>query len=106
MNDQLYCCGLGERVKLPQNLKLHSHSLPVRVSLMHRLQTVDPDFSIYTASLPYAVRRALSPQTSHGAKKLRDALLTDDGQFRWSRFQDVLAQVRPWFHSSPGIYQS
>lgn len=25
---------------------------------------VDPDFSIYTASLPYAVRRALSPQTS------------------------------------------
>ena len=57
-------------------------------------QTVDPDFSIYTASLPYAVRRALSPQTSRGAQKLRGALLTADGQFRWSRLQEVLAQVR------------
>jgi hypothetical protein len=57
-------------------------------------QVVDPDFSIYTASLPYAVRRALSPQTSRGARKLRDALLTPDGQFRWSRLHEVLAMVR------------
>mmetsp|Transcript_15571 Transcript_15571/g.21509 ORF Transcript_15571/g.21509 Transcript_15571/m.21509 type:complete len:794 (-) Transcript_15571:113-2494(-) len=51
---------------------------------------VDPDFSIYTASLPYAVRRALSPQTTQGSQKLRRALLTKTGEFRWNRLNEVL----------------
>jgi len=51
---------------------------------------VDPDFSIYTASLPYAVRRALSPQTSRGVNILRQALLTEEGEFRVDQLSEVL----------------
>ena len=54
---------------------------------------VDPDFSIYSSALPYAVRRALSPETEKGEATLRSALLTDEGAFRWGRLDAVLAQV-------------
>jgi predicted unusual protein kinase regulating ubiquinone biosynthesis (AarF/ABC1/UbiB family) len=54
---------------------------------------VDPNFSIYSSALPYAVRRALSPETEKGEAVLRSALLTDSGAFRWSRLNDVLSQL-------------
>ncbi len=54
---------------------------------------VDPNFSIYSSALPYAVRRALSPETEKGEAVLRNALLTDSGAFRWSRLNDVLSQL-------------
>lgn len=43
---------------------------------------VDPKFNIYQAALPYALRRALSPETEAGRQVLRDTLLDSDGQFR------------------------
>lgn len=54
---------------------------------------VDPNFSIYSSALPYAVRRALSPETEKGEAVLRSALLTDSGAFRWSRLNQVLDQL-------------
>jgi predicted unusual protein kinase regulating ubiquinone biosynthesis (AarF/ABC1/UbiB family) len=54
---------------------------------------VDPNFSIYSSALPYAVRRALSPETEKGEAVLRSALLTDAGAFRWSRLNEVLNQL-------------
>ena len=54
---------------------------------------VDPNFSIYSSALPYAVRRALSPETAKGEAVLRSALLTDSGAFRWSRLNQVLDQL-------------
>jgi len=54
---------------------------------------VEPDFSIYTAALPFAVRRALSPETPRGKEALRSALLDDEGNFRFSYFSEVLQQT-------------
>ncbi len=39
------------------------------------------------------MRRALSPETEKGEAALRSALLTDSGAFRWSRLNEVLAQL-------------
>lgn len=50
---------------------------------------VEPDFSIYTAALPFAVRRALSPETPRGKDALRAALLDDEGNFRFGYFSEV-----------------
>lgn len=55
---------------------------------------VDPNFSIYTQALPYAVRRALSPSTEKGEAALRSALLTDQGEFRFGRLNELLEQVQ------------
>jgi len=55
---------------------------------------VDPDFSVYTASLPYAVRRSLSPETSKGETALREALLTAEGEFRWERLTEILERAQ------------
>ena len=64
---------------------------------------VDPNFSIYSSALPYAVRRALSPETAKGEAVLRSALLTDSGAFRWSRLNEVLDQLESLSQkASPG----
>lgn len=54
---------------------------------------VDPNFSIYTQALPFAVRRALSPETEKGEQTLRSALLTDTGEFRFNRLMQLLART-------------
>lgn len=54
---------------------------------------VDPDFSIYVKALPYAVRRALSPETERGEAVLRETLLTESGAFRWGRLNELLQQL-------------
>ncbi|KAK3281161.1 hypothetical protein CYMTET_11036 [Cymbomonas tetramitiformis] len=54
---------------------------------------VDPNFSVYMASLPYAVRRILSPETNQGKEALRNALLTERGDFKFQRLNEILAQV-------------
>ena len=48
---------------------------------------------MYMASLPYAVRRMLSPETPHGKRVLREALLTDTNDFRFDRLNEILAQM-------------
>ena len=53
----------------------------------------DPDFNVYEAALPYAVRRGLAPTTPHGASSLRATLLTERGSFQWARFQATLAMA-------------
>lgn len=53
----------------------------------------DPDFNVYEAALPYAVRRGLAPTTPHGATSLRATLLTERGSFQWARFQATLAMA-------------
>eukprot|EP00873_Tetraselmis_striata_P030002 jgi/Tetstr1/450266/TSEL_037302.t1 len=53
---------------------------------------VEPEFSIYTAALPFAVRRALSPETPRGVDALRAALLDDEGNFRFDYITQVLEQ--------------
>lgn len=50
----------------------------------------DPNFNIYAASLPYAVRRALAPATAAGAVALRSALLDESNRVRWERFQELM----------------
>jgi len=53
---------------------------------------VEPNFSIYTAALPFAVRRALSPETPRGVDALRAALLDEEGNFRFDYITQVLEQ--------------
>mmetsp|Transcript_73852 Transcript_73852/g.130243 ORF Transcript_73852/g.130243 Transcript_73852/m.130243 type:complete len:972 (-) Transcript_73852:1842-4757(-) len=53
--------------------------------------TADPTFNIYKASLPYAVRRALSPCTEPGVKALKEAWFTEGGQLQWDRIDELLA---------------
>ena len=43
------------------------------------LSQVKPDFNIYEASMPYAVQRALSPQTEAAVAALRETWVTDTG---------------------------
>ena len=53
----------------------------------------DPDFNIYTASLPYAIRRAMAPATEEGQKAMRDAFLNEkDNSIRWERISELLGQ--------------
>mmetsp|Transcript_22564 Transcript_22564/g.49434 ORF Transcript_22564/g.49434 Transcript_22564/m.49434 type:complete len:790 (-) Transcript_22564:447-2816(-) len=51
----------------------------------------DPDFNIYTAAAPYAVRRALTPRTPSGITALRRALLNDRGELRLEELQAAMA---------------
>jgi predicted unusual protein kinase regulating ubiquinone biosynthesis (AarF/ABC1/UbiB family) len=64
---------------------------------------VDPDFSIYSSALPYAVRRALSPETAAGEATLRRALLTEEGAFRWGRLNEVLQQMTTLQQARPDV---
>ena len=51
----------------------------------------DPDFNIYTASLPYAIRRAMAPATPEGRKAMRAAFLNEhDNSVRWERITELV----------------
>ena len=51
----------------------------------------DPDFNIYVASLPYAVRRAMAPATEEGRRAMRAAFLNEaDNSVRWDRIAELL----------------
>ena len=51
----------------------------------------DPDFNIYVASLPYAVRRAMAPATEEGRRAMRAAFLNEaDNTVRWDRIAELL----------------
>ena len=51
---------------------------------------VDPNFNIYEVSLPWALRRALSPSTEDGARQLRSSILTADNQLQWEKIMTLL----------------
>ena len=53
----------------------------------------DPDFNIYTASLPYAIRRAMAPATKEGQKAMRNAFLNEDATVRWGRIEELLGKA-------------
>ena len=55
----------------------------------------DPDFNIYTASLPYAIRRAMAPATPEGRRLMRDAFLEHDNSVRWDRVAELLRNELP-----------
>lgn len=48
-------------------------------------ETVDGDFDIYSAAMPYAARRALAPTTPEGFDALKAALVDDKGALRVDR---------------------
>ena len=48
-------------------------------------ETVDGEFDIYSAAMPYAARRALAPTTASGAVALRAALVDASGALRIDR---------------------
>jgi hypothetical protein len=51
----------------------------------------DPDFNIYVASLPYAVRRAMAPATEEGRRAMRAAFLNEaDNTVRWDRIAELM----------------
>lgn len=54
-------------------------------------ERVDPDFNIYTAALPIAVRRALSPRTKAARQAMRETVLAEGGKLRWERLEALLA---------------
>ena len=56
----------------------------------------DPDFNIYTASLPYAIRRAMAPATPEGRRLMRDAFINEhDNSVRWDRVAELLRNELP-----------
>jgi len=54
---------------------------------------VRPDFNIYEASLPYAMQRALSPQTKAAVAALRENFVTEEGAPKWDTLDSLLAQA-------------
>ena len=50
----------------------------------------DPDFNIYTTALPITLRRLVSPSTAEARKTLRNNVLTDKGELKWSELKDLL----------------
>ena len=55
----------------------------------------DPDFNIYTASLPYAIRRAMAPATPEGRKAMRAAFLNEhDNSVRWDRITELVGGAK------------
>lgn len=51
---------------------------------------VDSKFSIYEMSMPWAVRRSLSPSTREGIRVLRNTFLTEDNRVQWDRFLELM----------------
>merc|ERR1712151_1349004 len=51
--------------------------------------SVDPDFNIYEMSMPWAVRRSLSPSTQQGIDVFRSTVLTDENKIQWERLIDL-----------------
>lgn len=68
-------------------------------------RTVDPDFNIYEISMPWAVRRTLSPNTEKGRTVFRSTLLTQDNKIQWTRLYNLASQnmVNDSTTSSPTI---
>jgi len=54
---------------------------------------VDPDFNIYQMSLPWVVRRSLSPSTTKGIQTLRNTILTSKNQIQWERFVELASSL-------------
>ena len=54
---------------------------------------VDPSFNIYAVSLPWAVKRSLSPSSDQGIEALRSTLLTDTNQLQWDRVTRLLTEA-------------
>jgi len=52
---------------------------------------VDPDFNIYEMSLPWVVRRSLSPSTEKGTKVLRNIILKENNRIQWERIMELMA---------------
>jgi len=52
-------------------------------------QSVDPEFNIYEISMPWAVRRSLSPSTQKGIDVFRSTLLTEENKIQWQRLLDL-----------------
>ena len=51
---------------------------------------VDPDFNIYKMSLPWVVRRSLSPSTEKGRRVLRSTILKKDNKIQWERIVELV----------------
>ena len=51
---------------------------------------VDPDFNIYEMSLPWVVKRTLSPSTKKGRKVLRNTILKPDNTIQWERIMELM----------------
>jgi len=50
---------------------------------------VDPEFNIYEMSLPWVVRRSLSPSTKKGVEVFRSTILTSDNRIQWERLIEM-----------------
>ena len=50
----------------------------------------DPNFNIYEAALPYAIRRAMAPATPDGFESMRRAWLTDANALNMDRLKEFL----------------
>ena len=50
---------------------------------------VDEEFNVYTAALPWAIQRALSPSTAESRRALRETLLTDRNELRLDALLDL-----------------
>lgn len=51
----------------------------------------DPDFNIYTTALPITLRRLVSPSTPQARRALRNNVLTETGEVKWSELQELLS---------------
>jgi len=51
---------------------------------------VDPDFNIYEMSMPWVVRRSLSPSTEEGRRVLRNTILKEDNTIQWERILELM----------------
>lgn len=50
----------------------------------------DPDFNIYTTALPITLRRLVSPSTAEARAALRNNVLTEKGEVKWSELKELL----------------
>lgn len=78
--------------------RYHMQSPPYIILFIRTFLTLEgiaavarPGFNIYEASLPYALRRALSPKTLQAVKAMRENVISDTGLLRWERVQALLA---------------
>jgi len=76
---ELASIGMNYRFACPAYYVLVMRSF---VTLEGVAARADPDFNIYTAAAPYAVRRGLTPRTPSGERALRDALLNKRGELK------------------------
>ena len=53
-------------------------------------EKADPNFNIYTAALPYAIRRAMAPSTPEGQRAMRETFLNESNELRWDRMEELV----------------